>query len=190
MDNLSDTLYETSIKAFNFVVVDLETTGFSSRKDSVVEIGAVKIINGDITDKYESLIHTKYIPYYATKAHGITTVMVKDAPLLTDVRKEFCKFAEDCVFVGHNIKRFDRPFLSKYFNISEFVPYVDTMDLSRALFPDQRIHRLSVVAERIGVQKRDYHRALNDAIVTAHIFIKFLMLGQQKFRTLSDISER
>lgn len=172
-----------------FAVVDIETTGFSHNYDKIIEVGAVKLKNGKIIDTYGSLIYTEYIPYCAYQVHKISASMVQDAPPLVIVKKEFRNFIKGCVLVGHNIKCFDRRFLCAHFNISDKVQCIDTIKMSRLLFSNKKCHKLSTVANRLGVGRKEYHRALKDAIVNAKIFLKFLNLGKDKFRTLDDIIE-
>jgi DNA polymerase III epsilon subunit family exonuclease len=180
-------LLNTSLNEIDFAVVDLETTGFSCTRDCVVEIAAVKVKNGKIKDKFQSLIYTDYIPYHATRVHGIDIDMVYDAPSLSTVRSNFISFTQGCIFVGHNIKSFDMPFLVNGFDVDDNAYCVDTLKLSRYLFSDHRSHRLEVVACRLGISNEKYHRALDDAIVTAKIFLKFLKLQKKKFKILKDI---
>lgn len=180
-------LLNTSLKNIEFAVVDLETTGFSSERDSVVEVAAVKLKNGKIKDKFQSLIYTDYIPYHATRVHGIDIDMVSDAPSLNTVRNNFREFTKDCILVGHNIKSFDLPFLVNAFDVDESACCVDTLKISRCLFARHRSHKLEVVARRLGIDSEKYHRALDDAMVTAQVFLQFLDIEKKKFKILKDI---
>lgn len=180
-------LLNTFVDKIDFAVVDLETTGFSCYKDQVVEVAAVRIRNSKITDKFQSLVYTDYIPYYATRVHGIDTEMVADAPLLRTVRNDFKKFTKGCVLVGHNIKSFDMPFLVNAFNISEKSFCVDTLKMSRCLFSGCKTHKLEAIANRLGIRNKKYHRALADATVTAKIFLHFLRLQKSECLCLKDI---
>ncbi|MCK4994435.1 MAG: 3'-5' exoribonuclease [Candidatus Omnitrophica bacterium] len=180
-------LLNTSLKEIDFAVVDLETTGFSSIRDSVVEVAAVKVKNGRIKDKFQSLIYTDYIPYYATRVHGIDIDMVSDAPSLNTVRNNFREFTQGCILVGHNIKSFDLPFLINAFDVEDGACCVDTLKISRCLFSGHRSHKLQAVARRLGIDSEKYHRALDDAMVTAQVFLEFLNIEKKKFRILKDI---
>ena len=153
-------LLNTSLNKIDFAVVDLETTGFSSERDCVIEVAAIKVKNGRIKEKFQSLIYTDYIPYYATRVHGIEIDMVCDAPSLNTVRNNFREFTQGCVFVGHNIKSFDMPFLVNAFDVEEGVCCVDTLKISRCLVSCQHSHKLEAVARRVGISSRKYHRAL------------------------------
>ncbi len=180
-------ILNTSLKDISFAVVDLETTGFSSDRDSVVEVAAIKLKNGRIKDQFQSLIYTDYIPYHATRVHGIDIDMVSDAPSLNTVRNNFREFTKGCVLVGHNIKSFDLPFLVNAFDVEEGSCCVDTLKLSRYLFSSHRSHKLEAVARRLGINSEKYHRALDDAMVTAQVFLEFLSIEKEKFRILKDI---
>ena len=180
-------LLNTVLPEIDFAVVDLETTGFSSERDCVIEVAVVKVKNGRIQDEFQSLIYTDYIPYHATRVHGIDIDMVADSPSLNTVRNNFREFTQGCVFVGHNIKSFDLPFLVNAFDVEEGSCCVDTLKISRNLFSHERTHKLEAVARRMGIANKRYHRALDDATVTAEIFIKFLSLENTKFRILKDI---
>ena len=178
---------EKPIKHIDFAVVDIETTGFSPQNDSVLEVAAVKVRNGKISEKFQSLVYAGFIPYHATRIHGIDIDMVSDAPSREEVSARFSGFVENCVLIGHNIDAFDMPFLCAAFNFSSGRPCVDTLKISRRMFPLQKTHRLSALAERLGVTGGNYHRALDDALVTAKIFLELLKLSDGKFRILKDI---
>ena len=180
-------LLNTSLSKIDFAVVDLETTGFSSLRDRVVEVAAIKVRNGRIKEEFQSLIYTDYIPYYATRVHGIDIDMVADAPSLNTVRNKFRDFTHGCILVGHNIKSFDLPFLVNAFDVDEDACCVDTLKISRCLFSSHRSHKLEVVARRLGISNKKYHRALDDAMVTARVFLEFLKKEKKKFRILKDI---
>ena len=179
---------QKSLERVEFAVVDIETTGYSHHSDKIVEVAAVKLKNGKVLDSFSSLIYTDYIPYYVTKnVHGIDVYMLKDAPKLHVVKKQFCEFVEGCVLVGHNIKSFDSRFLCKHFGISSKSRYVDTLGLSRKTFPGERYHSLEVVTKRLKIRNKANHRALIDAQVTAKVFLKLLSLGKAKYINLRDI---
>lgn len=177
-------------KQESFVVVDLETTGFSHHTENVIEVAGIKIKNNKIIDTFESLIYVDYIPYYLTKnVHGIDTSMVKDAPPLHLVRSKFCEFIKGCILVGHNIKNFDSKFLYKHFKLSKDTQYIDTLDMSRILFSNERCHNLEAVSKRLGIKRNVCHRAFEDAKVTAKVFIKLLKLNNN-YKFIGDTFQR
>jgi len=180
---VKNTLHSKPLRKIKFAVMDLETTGFG-KNHRTIEIAAIKLINGKIIDRFHSLIHTESVPYQATLIHGIDAPMLSDAPSLHMVRPKFCKFIKGCVLVGHNIASFDNRFLCKDFKISNSC-FVDTLKLSRMLFPNEGNHKLRILAARLGIRNKKFHRALNDAKITVRVFTKLLSKG--KFRFLRDI---
>jgi len=160
----------------NFTVFDLETTGLSPITDSIIEIGAVKISDGQIIDSFSTLVNPgHYIPAAATKANGITDDMVKDAPKICDVLPAFLQFVGNDVLVGHNAYSFDIKFLlvAAYDNGIEIKnPVVDTLPLCRKLYPEFKDHKLGTIAKELCIEMDNAHRSLCDATATAQIFLK------------------
>lgn len=154
-----------------FAVIDLETTGFSHAHDCVIEVAAVKISRGRIGPVFHTLIYTDTIPWYASRVHGIYAHMVQDAPSLAEVRPLFQEFVRDHVLVGHNIVSFDLRFLCHAFGVAADRPVIDTLRWSRQLFPHERSHCLERAAERFGITSSRFHRAREDALVTARLFL-------------------
>ena len=92
----------------DYVVFDLETTGTSVNKDSVVEISALKVKDGQVVDEFSMLVNPgRPIPYYASRVHGISNAMVRNAPPFDVALQAFLEFAGDSILVGHNIHSFD-----------------------------------------------------------------------------------
>ena len=126
----------------DYILFDLETTGLSTENDQVVEISALKITGGEITDEFSTLVNPGiHIPYQASSINGITDDMVKEAPDMEHALKDFISFIGDSVLVGHNIKRFDLGFIQRdavrYFGKQINNGYVDTLILSRKYLPDK-----------------------------------------------------
>lgn len=180
-------LLNRPLKDIDFAIIDIETTGLSTTHDIPVEIAAVKTRNGKVVGKFHSLIYVSYIPFEATMIHGIDTSMVKNAPRLNVVRSRFKKFIKGCTLVGHNIRKFDLKFLCKYFKLSKNTCCVDTIYISKKLFPMQRKHNLKAVAKRLGMRNNKYHRALNDATTTRKVFTKLLFIGKNRFNFLREL---
>ena len=175
-----------------FVVFDLETTGFSARKNRIIEIGAVKIEHGQITDRFSAFVNPGMpIPYKITKLTGITDAMVRDAGDIAAVLPQFTAFAEDAVLVGHNVS-FDISFVKencKRLSMPAAYTTIDTLALSRMFFPRQARHTLDAVAKTMQVVLETHHRAVDDAEATARIFLKFLnMLAEKGADTLADVN--
>ena len=175
-----------------FVVFDIETTGFSPIKNRIIEIGAVKIRNGEILERFSEFINPQVpIPYRIEKLTSITDEMVMDAPTREVIIPKFVEFCKDAVLVGHNVA-FDISFINqncKDLGIDVDYTTVDTLWLSRYFFPLQAKHTLDTVAKTLGVVLDHHHRAVDDAECTALIFNKFIpMLKEQKAGNLTDVN--
>ena len=172
----------------SFVVFDLETTGFSPVDDSIIEVGAVKIVNGEITERYSTFVNPhRHIPDNITEITSITDEMVKDAPDVATVARQFEEFSHGCVLVAHNAN-FDVGFMRVvYENLGmEFdYCYLDTLELCRALFTDQKRHGLAAMVKHLNITLDNHHRAVDDAEATAEILKRcFTIL---KDRGITDI---
>ncbi|MCM1367455.1 MAG: 3'-5' exonuclease [Roseburia sp.] len=158
-----------------FVAFDFETTGLSVRRDKPTEIGAVKFVNGAITETFTTLIDPqRHIPDEVAQKTGITNEMVKGQPLIDDVLPDFYKFTHGCKLVAHNIA-FDFPFLIKYGNRYGWVfgdrITFDTQALAPRALKGIDVLTLARVTEMLGIVNDTAHRALSDAIATAKAFI-------------------
>lgn len=161
------------VRDVTFVVFDTETTGFSAEQDRIVEIGAVKIRNGEIVEERDWLINPKMaIPKRATRVHGITDAMVKDKPTFAEVYPEFQAFAGDAVLIAHNA-RFDvamvraeaeRAGLASPANV-----VIDTLKLFRKWYPEAATHQLAPLAAYVGVAGEGFHRGDADSRYAALI---------------------
>lgn len=158
----------------SFVAVDLETTGLSPYRDRIVEIGAIKVIEGEIERSFASLVNPGVsIPSRVIKIHGITNEMVRDAPKIEEVLPSFLEFIYDYPLVAHNAG-FDIGFLKRSaLSIDRTIEneVVDTLQICRRLFPELGNHKLSTVAEYLSVEGEDMHRALNDCFYVANIYL-------------------
>ncbi|MDR2569188.1 MAG: 3'-5' exoribonuclease [Oscillospiraceae bacterium] len=160
-----------------YVVLDIETTGFSAASDKITEIGAVKIENGIITEEFSQLINPGIpIPWKITQITGINSEMVAEKPSIEEVLPVFMEFCADCTVVAHNA-RFDMGFIKTNANkqgLDCSFEILDTLTLARRLFPYLRNHKLDTVASHLNVELLKHHRASDDARATAHIFLKCL----------------
>ena len=175
-----------------FIVFDLETTGFSNKNDKITEIGAVKIENFKVVDRFSQLINPqKDISYKVQELTGITNDLIKDKPTIEEVLPKFIEFIGDSVMVAHNAD-FDMGFMQQKCreqNIEFKNTSVDTLTLARTLLPHMKRFRLNLIAKELGVPLLNHHRAVDDAEATAHIFIKFLeMIQKRGGEKLSDIN--
>ena len=176
-----------------FVVFDLETTGFSNKNDKITEIGAVKVKNFEIVDRFNELINPeKDISYKVQELTGITNDLIKDKPTIEEILPKFMEFVGDSVLVAHNAE-FDIGFINqkcKEMNIEFKNKSVDTLMLARILLPHLKRFKLNNLTKELGVPLHNHHRAVDDAAATAQIFIKFLdMLKKKGAKKLSDVNE-
>ncbi len=178
------------------VVFDLETTGFSSERNRIIEIGAVRIENGRIVDRFSSFVNPGVkISYRIESLTSITNEDLKTAPPIEEVLPRFLQFAEGCFLVGHNAE-FDVSFLIR--NIRRVMPgtptdfpWADTLGMSRYLLPKLTRYRLDIVAKELGVALLKHHRAVDDAECTAEIYLRLVpRLESRGIRTLRDLSDK
>ena len=176
----------------DYVVFDLETTGFSPETNRIIEIGAVKVQNGKIVDKFSTFVNPQVpIPFRIEQLTSINDSMVIDAPVIADILPEFMKFCEGCVMVAHNAD-FDMNFIKKNcqrLDIPCKPTIVDTVALARVLLPNLNRFKLDTVAKALGVSLENHHRAVDDAGCTAEIFVKFIeMLRERGMSTLDEVN--
>ena len=180
-----------------YVVFDTETTGFNAGgADQMIEIGAVKIQNGNIIDRFDELIDPKrHIPDKITELTFISDDMVKGCRNEEEVTKSFLEWTGSLPMVAHNAK-FDISFISsamKKYGLGEFTnTVIDTLELSRTLDQGYARHSLSALVKRYDVpwDEESHHRADYDAEGTALVFAKMLKkLEMQKFEKISDLDK-
>lgn len=178
-----------------YVVFDFETTGFNAGGgDSIIEVGAVKIKNGEIIDTYDKLINPgKKLEPHIIRLTNITDEMLSDCPTEEEVIKDFIKWTGDLPMVAHNAK-FDASFLTmayQKYNLGEYTnPLIDTLQLSRAIDTNYSRHSLSALVKRydIDFDEEGHHRADYDALATAKIFHQMLLkLKVKKIEKMKDI---
>ena len=180
----------------SYVVFDIETTGFSPEKNKIIEIGAVKVVDGKITEKFSTFVNPDVpIPFEIEKLTSINDEMVLPAPKIDVVLPDFLKFCEGCALVAHNAS-FDVSFIAH--NAKEqglpFDPTVlDTVAMARHLLPNLNRFKLDTVAKALGVSLENHHRAVDDAGATAEIFVKFVEMlrarGVENLDQLNEMSE-
>ena len=176
----------------DFVVFDIETTGFSPVNNKIIEIGAVKIRQGEITDRFSVFVNPGVpIPFEIEKLTSINDSMVMDAPPIEVILPQFLNFCQDAVLVAHNAN-FDMSFImenAKRQGLSRKFTFVDTLGIARVLLTHQAKHTLDAVAKTLSISLENHHRAVDDAECTAHIFLKFsAMLRERGADTLSRIN--
>ncbi|WP_262172951.1 PolC-type DNA polymerase III [Saccharococcus sp. Marseille-Q5394] len=161
-----------------FVVFDVETTGLSAVYDTIIELAAVKVVNGELKERFERFANPHH-PLSSTTIEltGITDDMVKDAPEVSEVIKDFKEFIGDAILVAHNAS-FDMGFFyeaSKKAGLHDKnYPVIDTLELARFLYPEMRNHRLNTLAKKFDIELTQHHRAIYDTEATAYLFIRLM----------------
>ena len=178
----------------SYVVFDIETTGFSPETNKIIEIGAVKVAEGKIVDRFSSFVNPEVpIPYRIEELTHINDSMVIGAPTIDVVLPQFLAFCEGCVMVAHNAD-FDMSFIKKKAEDMRvnFAPtYIDTVAMARFLLPSLNRFKLDTVAKAVGVALDNHHRAVDDAACTAEIFVKFIpMLLDRGIENLDQVNEQ
>jgi DNA polymerase-3 subunit alpha (Gram-positive type) len=160
-----------------FVVFDLETTGLKPEQCEIIEVGAVKIQNGVVTDRFQTFVNDGgIVPPRITELTGITTEMLYGAPNSRKVLSDFYEFSKGCCLVAHNAE-FDMGFIRHHgerFGIVFEQQYADTLMLSRYLVRDLENYKLDTVCEALNVVLKDHHRASDDANATGEVFLHLL----------------
>ncbi|HPT84816.1 MAG TPA: PolC-type DNA polymerase III [Bacillota bacterium] len=173
-----------------FIVFDIETTGLSSLKNHIIEIGAVKISGGEVKEVFGTYVNPgEHIPEEITALTGITDEMVKDAPSEAEAVRAFLEFAGGGILVAHNAS-FDIGFIRRVAD-KEGYPfpntYVDTLAMSRYVNPELQKHRLDVLADYFGFGEFEHHRAHEDAAVLAKIFLA--MADKLRKEGITDLAQ-
>ena len=176
-----------------YVVFDIETTGFSPVTNRIIEIGAVKVENGEITERFSTFVNPQVpIPFHIEKLTSINDSMVMDADPIEVVLPRFLEFVGDAILVAHNAN-FDVSFIkenAKRQGIPVDFTYVDTVGIARALLTGQSKYTLDAVAKTLGISLENHHRAVDDAECTAEIFVKFIeMLKKDNILDLASLNE-
>jgi DNA polymerase III subunit epsilon len=180
----NDALSDLSIAESEFCFIDVETTGLSPSDNSVIEIGAVYVSRLKIGKKFSSFLNPgRDVPYFITQLTGITNEDVSDAPFFEEIASQLREFVSDSIIGGHNFA-FDNSFLKKEFAYcgEEYLdnPQVCTLRIARRLYPALRSKSLGNVANHLRLKNLNAHRALDDALVTAKIFIKMVKELKEK----------
>lgn len=161
-----------------YVVFDVETTGLSAVYDTIIELAAVKIKNGEVIETFERFANPHHpLSNTTIELTGITDDMVKDAPDISVVLKEYNEWIGDAILVAHNAS-FDVGFfnvgLQKIGLPKSTNPVIDTLELGRFLYPNFKNYRLNTLAKKFNVELTQHHRAIYDTEATGHIFLKML----------------
>ncbi len=194
VDDMKELVENSKGQTFSdsFVVFDIETTGFSPQKNQIIEIGAVKVKDGVITDKFSTFVNPDVpIPFEIEQLTGINDNMVLSSPQIDVALPEFLEFCRGCVLVAHNAS-FDVSFISYQARNQglAFSPTVlDTVAMARHLLPNLNRFKLDTVAKALNISLENHHRAVDDAKATAEIFVKFVeMLRGRDIENLDQLN--
>lgn len=173
-----------SLKKGTYIVFDVETTGLSSVYDTIIELAGVRLVDGEIVDRFESFANPhRKLPQIIIDITGITDDQLVDAPEVDDVLKDFHEWAGDDCLVAHNAT-FDIGFLNQGYKKIDYPkvlnPVIDTLELARFLFPNLGNHRLNTLCKRLEVELTQHHRAIYDAEATAYLFWKLVALVEEE----------
>ena len=176
-----------------YIVFDIETTGLSQKKNKIIEIGAVKVKDGEEIDRFSEFINPEEpIPYSIEQLTSITDEMVMHAPTVDVILPKFLEFCGDDIVVAHNAA-FDTGFIKKNardLGMKFDNTIMDTMTLSHVLLPELGKFTLDRVCKALNVKNEHHHRAVDDANATAKIFVKlYEMLVERGVKTVEDVNE-
>ena len=176
-----------------YVVFDLETTGFSAKSDKIIEIGAVKVTNGKIVDRFSTFVNPERpIPFRIEKLTSINDNMVINQPTIDEILPKFMEFCKGAIMVAHNAD-FDMSFIAhncKEMGLECDFTIVDTVAMARYLVVGLGKYKLNNVAKALGIALDHHHRAVDDAECTALIFLKLCkMLEERGIDNLDDVNK-
>lgn len=176
----------------DYVVYDIETTGFNSENDEIIEIAAVKVSKGKIVDKFQSLVRpTIEIPRKITKLTGITDLMVANACDITEVIPKFQNFIGNSIVIGHNIKTFDNYFIANVYSMCSLGEltndYIDTLTIAKKLYPELLSKKVDTLIEHLHINLDiPQHRALNDCYYEFEIYERMKKDIIKKFGSIDN----
>ena len=177
----------------SFVVFDTETTGLNTQMDKLIEISAVRVENGKVTEAFDTFVDPAMpIPSKVVELTGINDGMVAGAPDPDTALKQFLEFAGDRVLVAHNAHGFDIPILqaaARRAGVEFRNPYIDSLPMAQALYPGLGNYKLDTVNKYLELPKFNHHRAGDDAAALAAIFCKMLEdLAAKDIRRVEDVN--
>lgn len=178
----------------SYTFLDLETTGMRFSQDSIIEIGILKVVDGEIKKKYNQLVDPGVaIPHFIEKITGIRSEDVFGAPKFSEVSDEVQDILEGSVMVAHNAQ-FDYSFLKNELSRIDVQfdhPHACSVQLSRHLYPNERRHNLDAIMQRFGIACENRHRAFDDAEVIYQFFKHSIgRFGEKRFnRTVKEFTK-
>ena len=180
-------LRDQKLEGSEYVIFDTETTGLSAVYDSIIEIGATKMKDGEVIDRFDKFINPGHpLSEITTNLTSITTEMVENEPDENVIVGEFMDFIGDDILVGHNVT-FDMGFmnaaLTRMGRDRLAMPVIDTLEMSRTLHSEYRNHKLDSLAKRYNIVLEHHHRADSDAETTGYLMYKLFAELEDKFGT-------
>lgn len=163
-----------------YVVFDIETTGLDTKRDRILEIGAVKVEDGIVIEEFDQMMNPGVpIPPVVSNINHIYDDMVQDKPFPGVVLQQFYDFYKDCDYIiGHNAKRFDYPFLEseyiRYYVKAEPITVKDTIWVARSKVKGLRSYSLAALCRIFQIENKDAHRALSDVYATLEVYKELL----------------
>ncbi|MBQ7784466.1 MAG: 3'-5' exonuclease [Oscillospiraceae bacterium] len=155
----------------DYIVCDIETTGLSAEYDHIIEIAALKVNNGTVTETFSTLVKPPvHISREITALTGINDDMVSDAPDISSAIKDYVAFIGELPLLGHNFNRFDRRFLQKQAEIKNTC--LDTLEIARHIRNNASGCSLSALCTSFGIVNDNAHRAVSDCIATDQVYKK------------------
>lgn len=174
-EEVLETLVQRKFSSLSFAVIDLETTGFSDRKNEIIEIGIVKVENLTIKETYHSLVKPKgYLPLRIIEITGLNGDFLVNAPELLQIKEKIESFIKNRILVEHSRRMFDVAFLKTGLNMNKDLLHLNTLKLFGRMKPKPKKKDLASMCETLGVDLPNHHYALNDAMATADALIKML----------------
>jgi len=175
---------DISLEDATYVVFDVETTGLSAVYNTIIELAAVKIHNGEIVDRFESFANPHHrLSATTINLTGIIDEMVQDAPEIDIVLRKFAEWTGDGILVAHNAS-FDVGFINVGYQKAGLPkstnPVIDTLELGRFLYPELKNHRLNTLAKKFDIELTQHHRAIYDAEATGYLVLKMLKDAAEK----------
>src|SRR5688572_17496270 len=162
----------------SIVAIDIETTGLSEDRDTIIEIGAVRFKGHRVEDEWSTLIDpNRHIPEFISALTGIDDAMVRQAPRLSEVAPDLDAFVGDAPVIGHNV-RFDLGFLQRA-GLFQYNEVIDTYELASVLMPTASRYNLGALGKQLGILLPATHRALDDAKVTMAAFNRLFEMARE-----------
>lgn len=174
------------ISLHSYVVTDIETSGLDCNVNSIIEISAIKVLNGEVVDNYSSLVHRESnLDPKIEALTGITTGMLKECPKTLDtVIKEYSDFIGEYPLIGHNISKFDILFIERAYKkalgVSVHNKCVDTLPLSKEYIRDSWNYKLQTLATHLNLSTNQAHRALSDCETTLELYKVICRIAKEK----------